>query len=338
MSLLLFLALHSISVASPGVSSAAQEDDGLLVQTAIVPLSLDGRIDHLAIDRKRERLYIAAVGNGSVEVIDLKQTRVQRSIRDLKGPQGILYLDDADRMVVACAGGTVEVFDGESLERVASVEVGHDADNLQYDPRAQRAYVGIGDNAIALVDARTWKLEEKYIVLQAKPEGFQLDADGKRAFVNTPGSHQFAVLDLEAQKVATTWAVGEAGHNFPLAIVPASMGSASEPLLLIGCRAPAKLVMRWALSGKSAGELKLSDDVDDLYVDEKRRRVYASCGGGSVDIFGIDDKLAVRRLERVITAPGARTCLFVPERDQLFVAVPIRPPQRAELRIYSVRD
>jgi hypothetical protein len=66
--------------------------------------------------------------------------------------------------------------------------------------------------------------------------------------------------------------------------------------------------------------------------------VYASCGGGSVDIFGIDDKLAVRRLERVITAPGARTSLFVPERNQLFVAVPTRPPQRAELRIFAVRD
>jgi sugar lactone lactonase YvrE len=339
MSLLLFV-LHCLAVTSPIAVAPAQTDgDGPLVETASIELTgVDGRIDHLAIDLKRERLFVAAVGNNSVEVVDLKGGRVQKSIRELKQPQGILYLDDIDRMVVASGvSGTVDVYDGDKLEKLASVEVGEGPDNLRYDPRTQRVYVAYGDGALGIIDAKTWKLEAS-IALQSHPEAFQLSPDGKLAFVNVPHSQQFAVVDLDARKLVTTWAVGEAKHNYAMALIPPSMGQASESLLLMGCRSPAKLVMRWAESGKPAGVVDLSDDVDDLAVDAKRRRVYASCGGGRIDVFAVDEKLAVKRIERVVSVPGARTCLFVPERNQLFVAVPIRPPQRAEIRIYAVGD
>jgi sugar lactone lactonase YvrE len=336
---LALFAIHSLSIASPASPVLTQAgEDGPLVETTSIALGVDGRIDHLAIDGKRERLFVAAVGNNSVEVIDLKARQLHTSLRDLKQPSGILYLDDSDRMVVACGEtGTCEVFDGDKLEKIASVEVGEGADNLRYDPRTQRVYVAFGDGALGIIDAKTWKMEGT-IALQSHPEGFQLDAEGKLAFVNVPHSGQFAVVDLDARKVVTTWAVSEAKHNYPMALIPQSMGQASEPLLLMGCRSPAKLVLRWASSGKPAGVVDLSDDIDDLAVDAKRRRVYASCGEGRIDVFTVDDKLAVKRMERVVSAPGARTCLYSPERNQLFVAVPLRPPQRAEIRVYTAGD
>ncbi len=331
--------LHCLAVTSPFVPAAAQTGgDGPLVETASIQLGVDGRIDHLAIDVKRERLFVAAFGNNSVEVIDLKQKRVFKSIHELKQPQGILYLDDIDRMVVSCgASESCEVYDGDTLEKLASVEVGEGPDNLRYDPRTQRVYVAYGDGALGIIDAKTWKLEGS-IALQGHPEGFQLDPEGKLAFVNVPPSAQFAVIDLDARKVVTTWAVGEAHKNYPMALIPQSMGQASDSLLLMGCRSPAKLVLRWAASGKPAGVVDLSDDVDDLAVDVKRRRVYASCGEGRIDVFSVDEKLAVKRIERVVSAPGARTCLYVPERNELFVAIPIRPPQRSEIRVFAAHD
>src|SRR5262245_56335574 len=125
-------------------SSAAQEAEG--AKTSAVPLALttfielpevEGRIDHMAVDLARARLFVASVGNDSVEVLDLAAGAHRRSLRGPGEPQGILYLAEQKCMVVACGkSGTCEVYDGETLEPRGSVEIGDDPDNLRYD--AQR--------------------------------------------------------------------------------------------------------------------------------------------------------------------------------------------------------
>jgi len=298
---------------------------------------VEGRIDHLAVDLARERLFVAALGNDSVEVLDLRAKTVLKSLRGPAEPQGILYLADRDRMVVACGRtGTCDVYDGGTLERVMSVEVGDDADNLRYDARTKRVYVAYGEGALAILDAEAWKPLGR-IALEGHPESFQLDPEEKRAFVNVPGAEQVAVVDLEARTVTGTWPIEEARANYPLAWVP---GDAAAPrgLLLVGCRSPARFLVRDAASGAQVAALELSGDTDDVFYDARRRRAYVACGAGSVDVFERDEAGAFRPLVKVPTAPGARTCLYSPERDQLFVAVPKRGAQLAEVRVFAVLD
>ena len=324
-----------LSQASTTQGSGAGTQPPLALAATIELPGVEGRIDHLAFDPEHEHLFIAALGNDTVEVVDVAAKRHLRSLRTPGEPQGILCLADRDCVVFTSgAEGTCEVVASDSLERVASVEVGGDADNLRYDARSGRVYVAWGDGALAIVDAGTWKRIGN-VALDGHPESFQLDADGKRAYVNVPGAREVAVVDLETAKVTGTWKLDEAQQNYPMAFVPTD--STAPALLLVGCRSPAKLVARSLPDGGRVAALELSGDVDDVFWDARRRRVYCACGAGSVDVFERAES-GFRTLAKVATASGARTALFVPERDQLFVAVPHREGQRAEVRVFDVKD
>jgi hypothetical protein len=72
-------------------------------------------------------------------------------------------------------------------------------------------------------------------------------------------------------------------------------------------------------TGAIAAQLETCGDADDVFFDDKRHRLYVSCGAGSVDVVQYG-ATGLHRLERVSTYWGARTSLFVPELDLLFVA------------------
>src|SRR5262245_22260009 len=152
-------ALVLVLACTQAAPDSAVEQRGPLAPAGVIALpGVEGRIDHLAVDLARKRLFVAALGNDSVEVLDLEAKKVLRSLRNPGEPQGVLYLADRDRVVVTSGrAGTCDVYDGETLERVASVEVGEDADNLRYDARTKRVYVAYADGALAIVDAESWK-------------------------------------------------------------------------------------------------------------------------------------------------------------------------------------
>ena len=151
------------------------------------------------------------------------------------------------------------------------------------------------------------------IALRAHPEGFQLDPDKRRAFVNVPDAHQIAVVDLEAGRQAATWQTPDFRSNFPMAL-DAARGRAA-----IVFRSPSRLVIFDTSGGKPTGTFSTCGDADDVFFDAKRRRVYVSCGDGTVDAWQQDGS-AFRHLSLLKTASGARTSLFVPDLDRLFVA------------------
>lgn len=291
---------------------------------------VEGRIDHLAVDLRRGRVFVAALGNDTVEVLDLEARKPLRTLRGLEEPQGILYLGDLDRLVVGCGRtGTCEVFDGESLAKVASVRIGEDADNLRYDaPRRQVLVAAAG--MLGRVDVGTWTLVGR-LPLAGHPESFQLDPDGRRAFVNLPVAHQVVRVDLERGASDATWALEEARSNFPMALLP-------DDGLVIGCRTPPRLLIRSRTSGTSQQVLELAGDPDDLFHDARQDRILAVCGAGSVDVFGRAADKGWSLAKRIATAPGARTGLWIPERGWLLVAVPRREGQRAEVRLLDLRE
>ena len=100
---------------------------------------------------------------------------------------------------------------------------------------------------------------------------------------------------------------------------------------------PSKLVILNTESGDVVASVDISGDPDDVFYDSRRHRIYAICGAGKIDIIEQTDANIYKALTKVDTANGARTGLFVPERDALFIAVPHRGAQAAEIRRYQVR-
>jgi YVTN family beta-propeller protein len=281
---------------------------------ARIPLGdIKGRIDHLAIDTSRERLYVAELGNDSVGVVDVKALKVIRTLTNLREPQGIAYVPTTDTIYVANAGdGSVRIFAGADLKQRGQISLGSDADNVRVTSDGSRVFVGFGDGALAILDPKT-QTKVAEIPLKAHPESFRLDNAGSRIFVNVPDAHAIAVIDSDSKRQVASWTTGELKSNFPLAL------DASGHVLSV-FRRPAKVGLFDTQDGHLLGSFDTCSDSDDIFVDAKRSRLYVICGEGFVDVYSQSGN-QLRKVGHVATQRGARTGLFVPEADRLFLAV-----------------
>jgi DNA-binding beta-propeller fold protein YncE len=320
----------AVALCCTGIVTVAAQSAAPLKLKQTIPLSgVEGRIDHFAFDPAGERLFVCALGNNTVEVLDLRKGDRIHSITGLGAPQGIAYSPELDGIFVANdKGGICNVYDGKSFQTVGELNFKDDADNVRYDEATKKIYVGFGSGGIGIINAADGK-QAGSIKLAAHPEAFELEKEGKRIFVNVPNARQVAVVDRDKSEVVATWKTGWAFGNFPMALDEANHR------LFIGCRLPSKLIVLNTDSGEVVTKIDISGDPDDVFYDGKRHRIYAICGAGKIDIVEQTDANTYKAPAKIDTANGARTGLFVPERDTLFVAVPHRGSQQAEIRAYQ---
>ena len=298
-----------------GTASAqtATSSAGLRLETKIPLGAVRGRIDHMAIDFQRQRLLVAELGNDSVGIVDLKQSKTIRTISGLAEPQGVGYAPSGDAIYVANArDGSVRILRGADFAPSGRIELGSDADNVRLDADANRVLIGHGGGGIATIDIAQQK-KVATSQLPAHPESFQIGPQPKRIFVNVPGAHAVVVLDGATGEQKDKWSVAEGG-NFPMALDPAN------GRVLIVSRNPPRLIAYDKDNGSVIARTDTCGDSDDLFVDAKRGRVYVSCGAGFIDILETQ-RDGYRRIGRIATAAGARTSLFVPDLDMLLLAV-----------------
>jgi DNA-binding beta-propeller fold protein YncE len=327
-----FFIRSAILVACCGCMMAANAEEKAFKLKQTIPLpGVEGRIDHLALDASGERLFVCALGNNTVEVLDLRRSERIRSITGLGAPQGIAYIPEFDRLFVANdKGGICKIYDGKSFQTVGELDLKDDADNVRYNSVGKQIYVGFGSGGIGIIDAADGK-QLGSIKLSAHPEAFELEKQGKRIFVNVPNSRHVAVIDRDKGEIVATWKTDLAFGNFPMAF------DETNHRLFVGCRLPAKLVVLDTESGEVVAKIDISGDPDDVFYDGKRHRIYAICGAGKIDIIEQTDANTYKAAAKIDTANGARTGLLVPERDTLFVAVPHRGSQQAEIRCYAIQ-
>jgi DNA-binding beta-propeller fold protein YncE len=306
----------------------AATDPPLRLSQKILLPGVEGRIDHLAVDMAGQRLFVAALGNYTLEVLDLKAGKQVRSITGLHEPQGIAYVTASDRLVVASgADGSCRVYDARSFGQVHAFDLKEDADNVRYDPSTQRIYVGYGAGALGVIDlARGTRIAD--IPLEGHPESFQLETRGKRIFVNVPTARQIVVIDREKNSLLAAWLLEKEQANFPMAL------DEGNHRLLVGCRRPARLVVVDTETGKVVSSVPCAGDADDLFYDVRRKRIYVSGGEGFVSVFQQMDADRYELVHRLPTAAGARTSLFVPPTGHFYLAVPHRGSQPAEGWVY----
>jgi DNA-binding beta-propeller fold protein YncE len=311
--------------------ASAQEEKPLrLAQTIALP-AVEGRIDHLAVDVPSQRLFLAALGNNTLEVIDLKAGKVIHSIKGLREPQGVAFIPEANAVYVANGGdGACEAFGADSLTPLRNAKFLGDADNLRYDRDAKLLYVGYGDGAVGIFEALTGKIVGD-IKLPAHPEAFALEKTGARIFVNIPSAKQVAVIDRKKKEVVAHWPLTQAAANYPMAL------DESHHRLFIGCRQPARILVLDTDSGKMVTESECAGDTDDVFYDAKNKRVYVSGGEGFISVFAQLDADKYKPVAKIPTAQGARTSLFVPALGRLYLAVPHRGKQASEVRVFEAQ-
>jgi DNA-binding beta-propeller fold protein YncE len=323
------VAFTSLAVMIVALQRGAGQEPLVFARAIDLP-RVEGRIDHLAFDAAGHKLYVAALGNNTVEVLDVDAGTHVKSLAGFHEPQGIAV---ADARVVAVANGQgegVQLLNADDYRPGASIRLGDDSDNVRYDASAKHLYVGFGSGTLASVDPAAAKVLAT-VNLAGHPESFQLERSGSRIFVNVPTANQIAVVDRPAMRVIATWPVTGAKSNFPMALDEANHR------LFVGCRRPAKVLVFDTASGKEIASFDIVGDTDDLFYDAARKRLYVSGGEGFVDVLQDQGANRFARAAHLPTAAGARTSLYVVEQNRLYLAVPHRGGQKAEIRVYDAR-
>src|SRR5437667_6386041 len=160
-----------------------------LVQTISLP-NVKGRIDHMDVDVKGKRLFVAGLENGSLEVVDLQAGKWVRSIPGFEKPQGIAYVESLNKVFAASGDdGMLRVFRGDTLELLDSIKLDLGPNRVAYDPNAKLLYVGYGGKdagkdygEVGIIDAETDK-HVGDVRAEAHPAELLLDQSGKTLFV-----------------------------------------------------------------------------------------------------------------------------------------------------------
>jgi DNA-binding beta-propeller fold protein YncE len=327
-----FTALICAGIVALSHSDVLAEPGGSVLQLeAKIPLgNVTGRIDHMAADLARHRLFVAELGNDTVGVVDFDAQKVVHRIAGLKEPQGVAYIQMNDSLYVANGGdGSVPVFSGPDYSPSGRIDLGADADNIRVDAASGQLFVGYGKGGIGVIDPRS-KSKIKGFALKAHPESFQLDPTKRRLFVNLPSVRAIAVLDASTGQEQASWPLRHGG-NFPMAL------DHERQLALVVFRNPAKFAAFNLDTGSLAAEVDTCGDADDVFIDAKRQRVYITCGAGFIDVLKADDP-KYSRVVQIPTVTGARTGLFIPEMDRLFLAVRAQAETPAAIWIYRTPD
>jgi len=309
----------------------AQEFGGeFLKLEKVIPIgSVKGRIDHIDINAKDQIAYVAALGNNTLEIVDLKSGKVTGTIAGLDEPQGVAYIPAHQEIMVANGGtGACNFYNAATLKITGNLKLADDADDVRYDANSDHLYVGYGSGGIAIIDAANHK-QVGNIPLPAHPESFQLDTKTNRLWVNLPGSGMIGVADLKQMKLISRWSKVMPRANFPMAY------DEVQHRILVGYRVPAKLAVYDSETGRELFNAPMVGDVDDLYWDGSSKQIFISGGGGAVNVFRQTGGVSYKLIADIKTRGGARTSLLAPDLGLFLIAARANGNQPAALLVYK---
>jgi len=318
-------ALAALFVCGAAAVRAQDAKSLKLVQTIPMP-DLKGRLDHMDVDVKGKRLFVAGLENGSVEVVDLHAVRWTKSLPGFQKPQGIAYVAALNKLFIASGDdGMVRVFSGDTLQLLDAIKLDLGPNRLAYDSARQILYVGYGGKdagkdygEVGAIDART---DKKIFDVQvaAHPSEMLLDSSGETLFVFISAASKIQVVDIGKREVRATWPVSSQRPG------DAALDE-SAARLLIGTHTPPEMIAMDAKTGKEVAHLPTTDGMDGVYFDAPRKRIYISGGRGeevgSVYVYQQKSADSYELVGKIPTRPGAGTSFWSPELNRYYVAAP----------------
>jgi DNA-binding beta-propeller fold protein YncE len=309
-----------------------------LVQTIPMP-NVKGRIDHMDVDVKGKRLFVAALENGSLEVIDLAAGKWSRSIPGFKKTQGVAYIPSLNKVFVASGDdGMLRVFRGDSMELLDSIKLDLGPNRVTYDPHKNILYVGYGGKdagqdygEVGIIDAKTDK-HLGDIRVDAHPSELLLDKSGKTLYVFVSLSSKVQVVDTQKREVVSTWMVSSQRNGD---------GAFDENThrLLIGTRTPPQMIAMDSATGKEVASLPTVEGMDGVYFNAAQKRVYISGGRdndvGYVFVYQQKDADHYDVIGKIPTRPGAGTSFWSPELKRYYVAAPAHDNEDAAILVFE---
>jgi DNA-binding beta-propeller fold protein YncE len=336
---LAIILVNALLLLTMSVRSIAQETQALrLAQTIPMP-NVKGRIDHMDVDVKGMRLFVAGLENGSLEVVDLKAGKWLKSVPGFQKPQGIAYVQSLNKVFVASGDdGMLRAFRGDTLELLDSIKLDLGPNRVAYDPHTKLLYVGYGGKdagkdygKVGIIDAKS----DKHIgdvQVAAHPAELLLDNSGNTLFVFVSAESKVQVIDTKSRKVVSTWPVSSQRNGD-------GAFDESTHRLFLGTRTPPEMIAMDSSSGKEIAHLPTVEGMDGVYFDGVRKRIYVS-GGRGFDVgyvfcYQQTDPGHYQTLGKIPTRPGAGTSFWSPELNRYYVAAPAHDNEEAAILVFE---
>jgi DNA-binding beta-propeller fold protein YncE len=315
--------------------TAAREILPLQLEEEIPVPGVAGRLDHFTADARRKRLFVSALGNNTVEVIDVFAGKVVHSIKGLAQPQGPLYVADVDKLYVANAeDGKLTVYDGATYTLRKSIDLGTDPDNLRYDPSSRRVFIGFGeeDGGIAMLDPHTDTRVGEVYKTEGHPESFQVEASGGHIYANVPDAGNVVESIDRKTGAVTKWPLKGLRGNYAMAL------DEEDHRLFTVTRKTPMLVVLDTGDGHEVARLRAAGECDDVFFDASRKRIYVIGAEGSISVFQQNDPDHYELIANVPSSIGVRTGYFFAKRDRFYVGVPAKGNDPAQIWTFEVED
>jgi DNA-binding beta-propeller fold protein YncE len=306
----------------------------------VLPLpGYTGDFDHIAADRDRGRLLVAAEDHATVEVYDLNNLTHEKTLTGFGAPHAFLVRPGAKTIIVTDSGkqmSTVRNADTYAVEKKIVLTEG--ADSAKYDKASNTFYIVTGGKDVNMTTA---KLEAINPDSGAKigeitfpdnhVEAFAIDPTSNKLYINLTQTNKLAVVDRKAMTVLATWPVPVAKQNAMVAL------DTQQHRLYVVCRDPGKVVVLDSNDGHLISSETAPLRADDVMYDEATHRLYVPGGEGWLGIYDTSDPNHLKLAQKVETAPGAKTGLLLPDAHRLFLAAsPGESKALAKILVYEV--
>ena len=324
---------------APVLSIHGQDKSPLkLIQQIPLP-NVKGRIDHMDVDVRGKRLFVAGLENGTLEVVDLKAGKWARSVPGLKAPQGVAYVSALNKVFVANENDdTLKVFRGDTLDLLSTIRLDLGANRVTYDPHSKKLYVGYGGASakkdygeVGVIDAEN----DKHIGdvrLGVRPAEILMDKSGQTLFIFDSIGGKIQVVDARRSQILSAWPVSDQRPG------DGALDEATHRLL-IGTRTPPEMIVMDSTSGKEVAKLPTVEGMDGVYFDAARKRIYISGGRGfdvgSVFVYQQHDADHYTQIGRIPTRPGAGTSFWSSELNRYYVAAPANDKEEAAILVFE---
>ena len=317
----------------------SQEKEPLrLIQTIPLP-NVHGRIDHMDVDVKGQRLFVAGLENGTLEVVDLKAGKWARSIPGFKAPQGIAYLPALNKIFVASNDdGVVRVFRGDTFELLDTIQLDLGPNRVAYDPHTNLLYVGYGGRVakkdkgeVGIIDVKTDR-HVGDIDVGLRAAEILMDKAGQTLFVFDNVAAKIQVIDTKKRTMVSAWQVSSERPG------DGALDEAHHRLM-IGTRMPPTMTAMDSETGKEVTSLPTVEGMDGVYYDGIHKRVYVSGGRdadvGYVFVYQQQDADHYTQIGKIPTRTFAGTSFWSPELNRYYVAAAANDKQEADILVFE---
>jgi hypothetical protein len=318
-------ACAALLLAASQVHAAGPET---LVLVKTIPLKgVAGKLDHLAVDSKGERLFVANKPNNTLDIVDLKSSKLVKQIADQGKVSGVTYAEDLDMIYVGNGAGVCNAFDGKDYKQVFSTPAPN-ADNVHYHSGNHMVYVG-QDEILSELDAKSGEIKAS-INLPGAVHGFKIDKKAGKIYAVLTKPNLIAVIDIANHQVTEKFDLTISDAGSPIA------QDAENGLLFVGCPKKQPMVVVFdSKTGKEVASVEIPAGIDDIHFDRRRQRLYASCSDSTLAVIEKSGEKfeVVARLE---TPKDSRTCVW--SSGKLYLGVPkLEGKEGPEVRVYEAR-